>query len=93
MMPALQENNDNKECELQNEQFSVIDINQCSFLILRILYLSGTNSWANKINRKINEQPRMCVLFQNICDFPFPVLKPEKIILPAPSNSSTQCLK
>lgn len=92
MMPVLQENNDNKEHELHNEQFSVIDINLCSFFILRISYLSGTNSWANKINRKINE-PRMCVLFQNICDFPFPVLKPEEIILPAPSNSSTQCLK
>lgn len=32
MMPELQENDDNKERELQNEQLSAIDMNQCSFL-------------------------------------------------------------
>lgn len=32
MMPELQENDDNKEHELQNEQLSAIDMNQCSFL-------------------------------------------------------------
>lgn len=95
-MPALKTTvtTKNKDFEMNSSPWQILLV--CAPLHSPyILYLSGTNSWANKINRKINEQPRICALFQNICFYQAVsyVLKPGRIILTTPSNSSAQCLK
>lgn len=76
MMPALQGNNDKEKYQLQNEYSLVIDIRRDPFYLTHILYVSGTNSMANKINRKINVAEYVCCSPAVSC-----VLKTEKIIL------------